>query len=182
MHTGATLFDECLALVLLHEGGFVQHALDPGGATKFGITRETLARSRARPVAVEDVRNLTKAEAGAIYRRLYWDTVQAGDLPPGMALAVFDLAVNSGPARAARMFQSVLGIEADGVIGPLTLSAARKSDQADVVRRLTRARLGFLARLASWSVFGRGWRVRVLAVEREALRLAHSSSFLGKND
>lgn len=177
METRKTPFGMSLAVVLQHEGGFVQHPRDPGGATKYGITREALARARGHPVSSDDVRNLTEAETSAIYRRFYWDAVRAEELPRGLGLAVFDLAVNSGPARAARMLQTVLGIPADGIVGPQTLRAARTADAADVIRRLSRARLGFLSRLATWPVFGRGWRRRVLAVEQEALRLAQSSSY-----
>ena len=168
-------FEQAVELVLQHEGGFVQHPRDPGGATQFGITRETLSRVRGRPASVNDVRRLTKREAVSIYRDLYWDPVRAEELPPGLDLAVFDLAVNSGPVRAARMLQTVLGVEADGIIGPVTLGAAREADPVDTIQRLTRARLGFLGRLAAWPVFGRGWRRRVLAVEQGALRLASSS-------
>jgi lysozyme family protein len=170
----ASRFDHAVELVLQHEGGFVHHAQDPGGATKFGITRETLSRVRRRPATIEDVRALTRAEAVAVYRRLYWDAVRGDDLPPGLDLAVFDLAVNSGPARAVRMLQTVLGVAVDGIVGPVTLEAAWQAEPADTIRRLTRARLGFLGRLATWPVFERGWRRRVLAVEQGALRLASS--------
>ncbi|MCC2654360.1 MAG: hypothetical protein K0Q60_4526 [Microvirga sp.] len=132
----ASRFEKAVEIVLQHEGGFVHHARDPGGATKFGITRETLSRVRGRPVTIEDVRELTRAEALAIYRWLYWDAVR--------------------------------------VVGPVTLEAAWQAEPADTIRRLTRARLGFLGRLATWPVFGRGWRRRVLAVEQGALRLASS--------
>jgi lysozyme family protein len=170
----ASRFQQAVELVLQHEGGFVDHPKDPGGATKFGITRETLSRAQERPASVEDVRELARAEAEAIYRRLYWDVLRADELPPGVDLAVFDFAVNSGPVRAARMLQIVLGVTADGIIGPVTLRAACEADPAETIRRLTRARLGFLGRLAAWPVFGRGWRRRVLAVEQGALRLAFS--------
>ncbi|KFG66644.1 glycosyl hydrolase 108 family protein [Microvirga sp. BSC39] len=168
----ASRFHQAVELVLQHEGGFVDHPRDPGGATKFGITRQTLSRARGRPVSVEDVRELTRAEAVAVYRRLYWDVLRADELPPGIDLAVFDLAVNSGPVRAVRMMQTILGDPADGIIGPVTLEAARHADSSDTIRHLTRARLGFLGRLAAWPVFGRGWRRRVLAVEQGTLRLA----------
>jgi lysozyme family protein len=161
--------------VLSHEGGFVEHSSDPGGATNFGITHRTLSRARGHPVSVDDVRCLSREEAASIYRRFYWDIVRADELPSGLDLLVFDFAVHSGPARAVQMLQSLLSVTADGLIGPQTLSAARAADPVDTIRRLSRARLGFLARLAPWPVFGRGWRRRVLAVEQEALRLAHSS-------
>ena len=169
-------FDQSVALVLLHEGGFVQHPRDPGGATKFGITRETLAQARGAFASIEDVRRLTRDEAASIYRRFYWNAVRADELPVGLGLALFDLAVNSGPTRAVKMLQKALRIDQDGLIGPLTLKAAADAHTPDTIRRLTRERLGFLARLATWSVFGRGWRRRVLAVEQEALRLASSLS------
>ncbi|WP_134497668.1 glycoside hydrolase family 108 protein [Microvirga pakistanensis] len=167
-------FAKALAFVLRHEGGFSDHPRDPGGATNYGITRETLSRARGQPVSVDDVRHLDIDEASAIYRRFYWDAVRADELPPGLDLALFDLAVNSGPGRAVRLLQQVLGIEADGLIGPITLEAVRNTDPVEAIRRLTRARLDFLSRLVTWPVFGRGWRRRVLDAEQEALRLASS--------
>lgn len=167
-----TAFEDSVAAILRHEGGFVQHPRDPGGATKFGITRETLSQARGRTASVEDVRRLSREEAASIYRRFYWNAVRADELPRGLDHALFDLAVNSGPTRAATMLQKILGVEADGIIGPVTLRAAWEANPAETVRRLTRARLGFLSRLATWPVFGRGWRRRALAVEQEALRLA----------
>ncbi len=172
MSQGSSRFEQSLALVLQHEGGFVQHPRDPGGATNLGITRETLSRARGRGAAVDDVRHLTKGEAALIYRRFYWDPVRADELSPGLDLAVFDLAVHSGPIKAARMLQAAVGAGADGVVGPLALEAAREADPQAAIRSLTRARLGFLSRLGIWPVFGRGWRRRVLSVEQEALRLA----------
>jgi lysozyme family protein len=172
MSTSPSRFDEVVDFVLQHEGGFVQHPRDPGGATKFGITRETLSRARGRRVSVDEVRRLTREEAASIYRRLYWDAVQAHDLPPGIDLATFDLAVHSGPSRAVKMLQSVLGVASDGIVGPKTLQAVRAADIMETIRRLTQGRLGFLSRLAAWPTFGRGWRRRVLSVEQEALRLA----------
>jgi len=169
-------FEQAVNLVLEHEGGFVQHASDLGGATNFGITRATLERARGHPVSLDDVRRLTRGEAVAIHRRLYWDALRAEELPPALALTVFDLAVHSGPLRAVRMLQAVLGIEADGIVGPVTLAAAREADEPQTIARLTRMRLRFLRHLAAWPVFGRGWERRVFVTEREALRLASLSS------
>ncbi|WP_262027657.1 glycoside hydrolase family 108 protein [Microvirga sp. Mcv34] len=181
MNASLSRFETAVDHVLTHEGGFVQHSRDPGGATKFGITRETLSRTKGRPASVTDIRRLSRQEAISLYRRLYWDVVRAEALPPGLDLAVFDLAVNSGPRRAVTMLQASLGIEADGIVGPVTLGAAREADVPATIRRLTKARLGFLGRLATWPVFGRGWRRRVLAVEHEALRLASLPSSSSRN-
>ncbi|WP_112663093.1 glycoside hydrolase family 108 protein [Microvirga flavescens] len=169
-------FEFAFQAVLRHEGGFVDHPLDPGGATKLGITQRTLALFRGRAVSVEDVRGLSAPEARTIYRRQYWDSVQADELPPGIDLAVFDIAVNSGPGKAARLLQRAVGAAMDGVIGPKTIAATRQENVESLIRELTRARLGFLSRLATWRVFGRGWKKRVLSVEADALRLFHASS------
>jgi lysozyme family protein len=166
-----TNFEASLALVLKHEGGFVDHPADPGGATNLGITRATLARARGRPVSVDEVRSLSRAEAAAIYRRHYWDAVRGDDLPPGLDHAVFDCAVNSGPGRAIRLLQHAVGVAQDGRIGPATLAALGRGDVATTIRALGRARLGFLQALPTSAVFGRGWRARVAEVEREALAM-----------
>jgi lysozyme family protein len=168
----ASSFEASLAHVLRHEGGYVNHPADPGGATNLGITAATLARARGRPVTADDVKALTRTEVAGIYRRFYWDAVRADDLPAGLDHAVFDLAVNSGPALAARLLQRVLGVAEDGVVGPATLAAARAADQAGTVRALQRERLAFLRRLSTFPLFGKGWQERVAEVEREALALA----------
>lgn len=174
MAASSSPFEQALALVLRHEGGFVRHPRDSGGATNFGITLQTLSRVRGYAASVDEIRHLTLEEATAIYRHFYWDAVRADELPRGLDLALFDLAVNSGPERAITLLQKVLGVAADGLIGPVTIEAARNSDVIDAIRRLTHERLGFLSRLANWPVFGRGWRRRVLDIEREAILLASS--------
>jgi len=172
----AAIFDRALALVLEREGGFVNHPLDPGGATNRGITRATLARVRGRPVSVAEIMALSEAEAAAIYRARYWEAVAGDALPDGIAIAVFDSAVNSGPGRAARLLQRALGVRDDGIIGPMTVAAARGSDEAATIRTFTQLRLGFLGRLPTWPIFGRGWRRRVEAIEKAALAVAARGS------
>lgn len=166
-------FAACLAEVLRHEGGYVDHPNDPGGATNLGITRATLSDWRGRPVTKSEVRALTVAEASAIYRARYWDPVRGDALPPGVDLAVFDFAVNSGPGRAARTLQQVLGVTQDGAIGPITLAAiARAPGPVTIIMDLCDARMRFLRGLGTWPTFGRGWTRRVAEVEAAAMGVA----------
>lgn len=167
-------FDSALALVLDLEGGFADHPRDPGGATNRGITRATLAGWRGRPVSKTDVKELSAREAGAIYRGRYWDAVAGDDLPPGLDLTVFDYAVHSGPVRALRSLQTVLGLPEDGRIGPKTIAAAAACEPRETIRTLTRERLRILRGLPTWSVFGRGWTSRTTRVEAQALAAAAS--------
>ncbi|GGH13963.1 hypothetical protein GCM10007036_12930 [Alsobacter metallidurans] len=173
MHTS---FEAALGAVFSVEGGYVDHPADPGGPTHFGVTRETLARARGRPATAADVMALGRDEAAAIYRRFYWDAVRADDLPAGLDLAVFDLAVNSGPRRAALLLHGALGLPPDAEIGPAALAAAQVADQQALIRALSRARVAFLRRLAGWPTFGTGWARRVAAIERAALALANAST------
>lgn len=169
-------FPGAVALVLAQEGGYADDPRDPGGATNRGITRRTLAEARGHPVDRQDVRALTEDEAKRIYRRFYWDAVRGDDLSAGLDLSVFDIAVHSGPARAARLLQGVLAVAADGAIGPATLAAAARAPAEPTIRALARARLAFLRSLPTWPAFGRGWQRRVAAVEKAALRLSRSGA------
>lgn len=172
-------FAECLAETLRHEGGYADNPKDPGGATKFGVTRRTLAAWRGvspwTALSKDEVKALGRDEAGRIYRKLYWERCRCGDLPAGLDLVVFDYAVNSGPDRAVKDLQRALRVVADGIVGPLTLSAvaARIAGGAGpLIAALCDARLGFLGRLATFATFGRGWTRRVTDVRRAALTMA----------
>ena len=165
-------FDACLKKVLEHEGGYVDHPADPGGATNLGITRATLARWRGRAVSKAEVKALTRVEAAKIYRAFYWDEIAGDALPAGLDFAVFDYCVNSGPGRAARALQTVAGVKADGRIGKITLAAVNAVEPAALITAYCRKRLSFLESLKTFAVFGRGWRRRVRETETLALSMA----------
>ncbi|MES2706386.1 MAG: glycosyl hydrolase 108 family protein [Verrucomicrobiota bacterium] len=146
-------FDAYFAWLIPWEGEVFENVPgDPGGATKYGIDQ------RSHPGV--NIRALTKDQAKAIYRSDYWLPVSADKLPPRIAWAVMDCAVNCGKSRAAKWLQMALGVKQDGVIGPKTLhAAAQYSDlhvAADVLllRDLHYRELGKTAR---FSKFLKGW-------------------------
>ena len=165
-------FRRSLTAVLIHEGGYVDHPKDPGGATNLGITQATLARWRRKRVTKSDVKKLTQSEAAAIYRANYWDAVKGDDLPGGVDYCVFDYAVNSGPSRAAKGLQRAVGVRADGAIGPLTMKAVQDKEPSDIIVEMCNKRLAWLKRLKTWKHFGRGWGRRVAGVRKLALEMA----------
>ncbi|WP_170326733.1 glycoside hydrolase family 108 protein [Ruegeria arenilitoris] len=169
-------YDACLAHVLKWEGGYVNHPKDPGGATKYGITIGSLADFRRRTTTEQDVKNLTIAEAGRIYRKGYWNPIKGDELPQGLDLVAYDGAVNSGPSRGAKWLQKGLGVAADGKIGRETLGAAlMANDTVGVIQKASAARMSFLRILRTWSTFGRGWARRVADTEAEAVAMATQS-------
>lgn len=179
-------FEACLAHVLRHEGGYVDHPADPGGATNMGITHKTLARWRkVSPwwdLPKSAVQDLSHGEAGLIYRAFYWNACRAGDLPAGIDLAIFDYAVNSGPDRAIRTLQAALVVAVDGQIGPLTLAAAGRANAAKVINAICDRRLGFLKALSTFPTFGRGWTSRVDSVRAVALAAAPATFSTSRGD
>jgi lysozyme family protein len=148
-----TWFDQCFEKVVSHEGGYVNDARDPGGETKFGISK------RAYPQI--DIENLTLDAAKEIYKRDYWDRAQCDKLPASLAYLVFDCAVNSGIGQSIRFLQRAVGVADDGVIGPLTLTAIGRYDQESLAAKFLGQRLDFMTRLSTWEVFGKGWSRRV---------------------
>lgn len=161
----ADRFDIFIRRILSHEGGYTDNRKDPGNwtggkvgvgelkGTKFGIAANTYPHL--------DIKNLTLDQAAAIYRRDYWDKARAGDMPPAVGFQLLDAAVNSGVGRATRWLQSAAGATPDGVIGPLTLAAIKKTDACDLVLRFLAERLEFMTDLSVWPTFGKGWARRI---------------------
>lgn len=176
-------FAQCFALVLKHEGGYVDLAADPGGATNLGVTIGTLSAYLGRKASKADIRALTPDAVKPIYKVNYWDKVRGDELPAGIDMSVFDFAVNSGPSRGAMALQRAIGVADDGVVGSITLAniAGRPVDQ--IIERITADRLTFLRRLSTWPKFGKGWTTRVNAVHTQALDMAHHAAVpVGKVD
>jgi lysozyme family protein len=168
----ATNFIPCLNVVLSAEGGYVDDPLDPGGATNLGITLRVLTEWRHTAVTKADVQNLTKDEAGAIYRARYWNVIRGDDLPAGVDLMVFDAGVNLGTGRSARMLQAAVGTAEDGAIGPNTLTAMQHDDSSGLISQLANARESFYRSLPTFSHFGSGWTARVNRVKELAQQMA----------
>ncbi len=155
--------------ILVHEGGYVDHPNDPGGATNKGITIATFRRYIKPNGTKADLRALTTEQAVVVYKRQYWDAVMGDSLPSGVDYAVADFAVNSGPSRAAKYLQSIVGVAQDGRIGPATLAAVNKADPVKVINQLCDDRLAFMKRLKIWATFKNGWSRRVADVRKVSL-------------
>jgi lysozyme family protein len=168
-----SVFEQAFAVVVGHEGGYDATRADPGnwtgGAVGRGELRGTKFGISAAAYPALDIANLALAAAQAIYRRDYWDRVQADALPPPLALLVFDAAVNNGPDRAIRWLQGAAGVAEDGTIGPATLTAVNAGRGAAICAEFLAQRLAFMAALPTWRVFGLGWARRLCALPYESL-------------
>lgn len=153
-------FDAAFHRLLGHEGGFVDHPSDPGGATNWGVT-QAVARANGY---TGHMRDFPVDMAKAIYWRQYWVPIKADDLPPAIRYAVFDAAVNSGANQAVKWLQRAIGVNDDGVVGPQTMTFARAANPDFVIRRMLGQRLEFMSDLKNWPTFGRGWARRVAEI------------------
>lgn len=158
--------------ILAHEGGYSDDHRDPGNwtggrvnvgtlkGTKFGIAANTYPRL--------DIRNLTREKAIAIYRRDFWDAVEADQLPAALAYQMLDAAVNHGIDNAKRMLQAAAGAAPDGRIGPATRAAIKAADPADLLLQFFATRIEFYAGLSKFNTYGRGWMRRMVGNLRYA--------------
>jgi lysozyme family protein len=165
-------WDNCFAMVLKHEGGFVNHPKDPGGMTNLGVTKAAWEAWLVRTVTESDMRALTPEKVKPFYKAMYWDKIKGDDLPSGVDYAAYDLAVNSGTGRAAKYLQQIAGVTADGVIGPKSIEAINACDPKQTVQALCDMRLDFLKRLPTFETFGKGWSRRVAEVKAKASDMA----------
>lgn len=164
-------FDHCLEMLLKHEGGFVNHPKDPGGATNLGVTLATYEQWVGRDVTIDEMKTLTVADVAPIYKERYWDAVRGDDLPSGVDWAVFDWAVNSGPRRAAKALQKAVAATQDGAIGPMTLRAVANHDASDLIHSIHDQRQKFYESLGTFDTFGKGWTRRNKETLEAALEL-----------
>lgn len=165
-------FERSLKKVLVHEGGFVNHPADPGGATNKGIIQRVYDAWRdSMNLPRRSVQMILDDEVRAIYKREYWDRARCDKLAPGVSYVVFDGAVNSGVGQSVKWLQRSLkdmGLYAglvDGIIGQGTLAAAGLVNDNDaLVARMVARREAFLRALKTFKVFGKGWLSRTKGV------------------
>lgn len=169
-------FEKCLEMLLVHEGGYVNHPSDPGGETNLGVTKKVWEEWVGHPVNEKEMRNLTPTMVAPLYKRKYWDACRADELVSGLDYCVFDVSVNSGVGRAVKLLQSVVGATPDGGYGSITAALVKKAeeDPERLISLYSAKRLEFLESLKAFPVFGKGWSRRVSEVKEKALEMVRA--------
>jgi lysozyme family protein len=164
-------YDAAFANVIKSEGGYVNDPKDPGGMTNLGCTAVVWAAFKGKPVSEvteAEMKALTPADVKPVYKKNYWDKVSGDNLPDGVDYCCFDCAINSGPGRAVKFLQEIVGVNPDGGIGPQTLAAVKNFDPKDLVAKYSAKRQAFLEGLDTFSHFGKGWTSRINSVAQIA--------------
>jgi lysozyme family protein len=164
-------FDVFLPIILRFEGGYSDDPTDPGRETNKGITMATFQGCAHELLGLEptsdNLKALTDAQAGLIYKALYWNKVHGDSLgSQHLANIVCDFYVNAG-TNATKLLQRVLNnmgasVAEDGAIGPASLEALAGFDQVQVYRRYKRGRIAYYQVLGrKYPQFLAGWLKRV---------------------
>ena len=136
-----------------HEGGYVDDPTDPGGETKFGISKRSYPHL--------DIAALTLDDARAIYRRDFWDAIDGDNISGPLMFQVFDMAVNSGIGNAIRCLQDAIDVAPDGHFGAVSRDALAQYSAGDALLLFLAARLEFMTKLKNWPNHGKGWARRI---------------------
>ncbi len=156
------------------EGGFVNDPADAGGATNMGVTLRTYTeycrrKGYSKPT-VERLKNLTEDTWRDIMRTMYWDVIGGDRIQSqSVALAFYDWAVHSGPSTATKHVQRILGVKADGIVGPVTLASINSFSPLPLFGQIQTARKKFLGSLVvsrpENQKFLYGWLRRVSSIQ-----------------
>ncbi|NKB96821.1 hypothetical protein HED48_23420 [Ochrobactrum intermedium] len=154
-------FQACHAVTARWEGGWSNHAADPGGKTMYGITEKVwLAWNKAKGISKpKPIRQITRAEAEEIYYHDYWLAARCNTLAAGVDMFTYDSSVNSGVSRARKWLLASVG-----------------GTDIETIKKMAAKRTSFLRALANFAVFGKGWINRVTDVEAQSIKRSLAES------
>ena len=147
-------YDDCIVMLLHHEGGYVFDERDPGGETNLGVTKKVYEEYLGREVTSQEMKDLQPSDVKPLYKKLYWDW-----------------AVNSGTGRASKAVQKCCGAEQDGAIGPKTLALVDGQNTAYMIEKFGEIRQDFYESLSTFKHFGKGWTRRNKETTEKALTM-----------
>ena len=151
-------FETAFRFTVSHEGGYVNDARDPGGETKFGISKRSYPNL--------DIKSLTLEQAQAIYKRDYWQQASCERMPTKIAIAVFDAAVHHGPKTAIKLLQRALRVADDGEYGRITHGTLQSRDTSETLDLLLAQRAIYMTTCPAWPTYKVGWLKRLFNLAR----------------
>lgn len=153
--------------------GFSDDPADRGGATMVGVTIATYTDYRRRnglpKPTVSDLRAISYKEWIDIFRSLFWDTWHGDDIvSQPVANILVDWVWSSGHPGIF-IPQGLLGVKADGIVGPKTLAAVNAADANRLYEDILSVRRRFIDEICRGrranQRFKRGWLRRLEAIK-----------------
>jgi lysozyme family protein len=114
---------------------------DKGGATNSGVTLSTFRLFYGADKTVEDLKRMTQEQWNAIMKGGFWDKCKADQIKNQSVAELFvDWCVNAGVGMIKNV-QKILRVDADGIVGPKTLTALNSCNQKVLHYKIKKARL-----------------------------------------
>lgn len=164
------MYEAEIARLFEREGGgtYTDRPGDRGGPTRWGITLATLERVRRRPCTADDVRTLTATEAMRIARAEFVVRPRFHLVADALLREqLVDFGYVSGPERAIRWLQRVMGTPVTGHLDDEMLATLHQVPARLVNNGLVAARLYMIDSMTdshlSQRQFEEGWENRALA-------------------
>lgn len=166
--------DKALIKIAKWEGGYANDQDDTGGPTMCGVTLTTYkeyCRKKGLPTpTTKDLKNISSETVRDVAKTLYWDPIKGDEIHnQSIAALCFDSVWGSGLTYIKKI-QEVLGVTADGKVGPVTIRTINEWDpQSDLFRKLWERRRKFFEGCSTYWKYGRGWmnRLRDYTFEEE---------------
>ena len=167
--------DILLPFILKWEGGFVNDPADAGGATNKGVTLATWRnvgydKDGDDDIDVQDLKMLSNADVrDRVLKPHYWDRWQADRIrSQGLANILVDWVWNSG-INGIKIPQRLLGLNPDGIVGPITLDTLNSVNPANFFQVVKEERIRFCRKICeqdpSQKIFLQGWINRINAIK-----------------
>lgn len=158
-------FDQAFERLIGHEGKFTNDRQDRGNWTTGVIGKGELKGTKYGISAMTypdlDIKSLSLQQAKKIYKRDWWDKINADQIDTALVFQVWDFAINAGMGTAKRKLQKAVGVVEDGMIGKQTIQAINNTELNDVLMKFNAERLKYYTSLSTWSRYGKGWTLRV---------------------
>lgn len=155
--------------------GWSDDPLDHGGPTQCDVTLKTYTaycRKKGLPLPTKaQLRNIPFDQWREILKESFWDLWQADHIVwQPIAEILVDWVWASGP-KAIRLAQPIIGVTADGIVGPKTLAAVNGANPTALLTRLRNARIQYVEnkvkREPSQKKWLKGWINRINAIGHE---------------
>lgn len=165
------------------EGEWSNHPNDKGGATMKGVTYTTFcafrkAKGLPKP-SLLDLKNITEKEWNSVLRWHTWDKANLDQINDEWVTYLLADCIWMSGAGYLKRVQSILGLKADGIIGPISLKKINSMNGTNLFNILWQQRENFYKGIGTGSnaVFLKGWMRRLNSV-RHGYLLCNGGKYL----
>ena len=152
---------------------------DTGGATMCGVTLRTYSawcNAKGYPLpSKNDLKKIPYLHWRDVLKTYFWDKCLASHIKTkSIACIIVDWVWASGPGMIKKI-QKIVGSLQDGIIGPKTIAAINKMDQAELFTKIKEARFAYIDDICrirpTNEKYRKGWTNRLNAIRFDRLIL-----------